>query len=199
MASFFTNLIAGLSDRERRLVGIMAGLFLVLVVFLVVFLVGRTVTSLDDEHEEGAKILKMLSSEGQKYLEAKQQESKRPEGKPIPLRTLVDRVGALHGITVQDVNELPDEKHGTRWIEHAVELSIREVGLLALTKFMEEVESHKSRFPVAITKLDIRKRRRVPDSFDVTMNISTYEMTEVEPAQNKPGASKAAADSEEEE
>jgi hypothetical protein len=197
MSSFFSNLIAGLSERERRLVGIMAGLFAVLVVFLTVFLLGRTVSALADKHEEGQQILRLLAKDGAKYLEAKQEASQRPTGKPIPLRTFVDRVGAANNITVQDVRELPDEKHGARWLEHSVELSIREVGLLALTRFMEEVESHKNRFPVAIVKLDIRKRRRVPDSYDVTMVISTYETTDADATAGKEVPSKDGGDTQE--
>jgi hypothetical protein len=177
----------------------MAGIFALLVVFLIVFLVGRTVSSLDDEHEEGQQILKLLAEEGGKYLEAKQEAQDRPQGKPTPLRTLVDRIGATNGITAQDMNELPDEKHGSRWIQHAVELSIREVGLLPLTKFMEEVESNKDRFPVAITKLEIRKRRGMPGALDVTMIISTYETIDAEPPVGKGNAGKDGAGFEEEE
>ena len=68
---------------------------------------------------------------------------------------------------------------------HGVELSLRQVGLEALTKFMEEVEDNRRRFPIAITKLEIRKRKVNMDEFDVKMTISTYE--KVEPAEDGNG------------
>ena len=50
------------------------------------------------------------------------------------------------------------------------------MGLEKLTKFMEEVEANRLRFPIAITKLEVRNRKHTPDSCDVKMTISTYEI-----------------------
>ena len=75
----------------------------------------------------------------------------RGVSKPTPLRTMVDKIGKKTNVTVPDMKELPDQRHGVSWIEHAVELSMRQIGLADLTKFMEEVEGNRRRFPIAIT------------------------------------------------
>ena len=39
------------------------------------------------------------------------------------------------------------------------------------------VESNRRRFPIAITKLEVRNRKRTPDTFNVTMVVATYEQS----------------------
>ncbi len=172
------NMLAGMSERERRLVAVMGGIFVVFIVFLFVFLIGSKKGELKDRETQNRTALTLLRQEGPEY-ERKQTEAlmsgQTQQGKPMPLRTLIDKIGKQVDVTVPDMKELPDQKHGAGWLEHGIELSMREVGLLTLTRFMEEVEGYKRRFPIAITKLEVRKRRRVPDSYDVRMVVSTYE------------------------
>jgi hypothetical protein len=98
----------------------------------------------------------------------------------------VDKVAEETEVTVPDVKEIPDKTYPTGWIEHAVELSIRDVGLETMTRFMEQVEDYRKKFPIAITKLKIRKRRGGEDSFDVLeLTISTYEQVEGAPPEGK--------------
>ena len=95
--------------------------------------------------------------------------------KPTPLRTLVDKTAKQLDITAPDVKELPEQHHGTSWVERSVELSLRQIGLMPLTRFMEEVKGNGRKFPIAITKLEIRNLKRSTDTYNVTMVVSTYE------------------------
>ena len=49
-----------------------------------------------------------------------------------------------------------------------------------IAKFLEAIE--KSGYPVAVTRLNIRKRAGEPDSYDVEVGVSAYDRTEVAPA-----------------
>ncbi len=188
MGEFVRNLIAGLSERERRLVGIAGLIFFVFVIFLFVFLVRTKIGDLEDDNIKYTNILRFIDQKEQDFLEQKQksrQSKSRSTAKPTPLRTLVDKIGRQLNVTVQDVKELPDHRHNSNWLEHAVELSMREIGLFDLTKFMEEVRANRRRFPIAITKLEIRKRKRVQDTYDIKMVIATYEQAKEEVAPGK--------------
>lgn len=191
MVEMIRKIIAGLSERERRMVTIGGLAFLGFVIFLLVFLVRSGIGRIGDETEEYAKSLRLLDQKEQDYLESQrevQRQERKGKSKPTPLRTLVDKISKGLSITVPDVKELPDQRHLGSWLERAVELSLREVGLRNLTKFMEEVEGNRTRFPIAITKLEIRKRRRAQDAYDVKMIISTYERVEEEmPTKRLPG------------
>jgi hypothetical protein len=182
MASLLRNFIAGMSAREKRMAAAMLVVMLGMGIGLAIYLVRSSIAEVEDSFEESANILKLIEAKREDYLAAKQARrfDKKARGKPMPLRTLVDKVAEQTEVTVPDVKEIPD-KAGEVWIEHAVELSIRDVGLESMTRFMEEVEDYRRKFPIAITKLKIRKRRGGEDSFDVLeMMISTYEQVQAE-------------------
>lgn len=181
MPEFLQKLIAGLSDRERRLVLFTGAAFVVFIIFLIVFFVQSGISDLSDETDSYVNSLELITKKEQAYLDGKQDKQRGTlRSKPTPLRTLVDKIGRQVSVNVPDMKELPDQRHQGSWLEHGVELSMREIGIQELVKFMEAVEGNKRRFPIAITKLEIRKRKRVQNAYDVKMIIATYEKTEKE-------------------
>jgi len=52
--------------------------------------------------------------------------------------------------------------------------------MLSIAKFMESVE--KSNYPVALSRLNVRKRSGEPDSYDVEVGVSAYDRNEPAPA-----------------
>ena len=75
---------------------------------------------------------------------------------------------------MQDKQELPI---GKRYTERATQLRLRKVGGFPLMKFLEKIEQ--SGFPVAITRLNVRKRGGDHDSFDIELGVSAYDRKEV--------------------
>ena len=189
MGRSLKNIIAGLSERERRLVAAMALIFILFIIFLFVFLFSTKISDLEEEAEQLTASLRLLEEKQADYKERKASATRaapRASQKPTPLPTLVDKTCKKLDLAMPDVKELPDQRHGTTWLEHAVELSMREMDLLKLTQFMEEVESNRRRFPIAISKLDINKRKRTTgNSFHVKMTISTYEEEALAPSDAK--------------
>jgi len=177
MAFTVRNAIAGLSAREKKMA---AGMLVAMVLFavaLVAFFVQTAIGDIEAENALGAETLRYVSIMGPKFQEKQAEQAGAAQGtdKPPPLQTLVDGIVKKIDMPDPDTKELPNVNHEDVWNEHGVEISWREVSLLQLTRFMEEVEGNKRRYPVAITRLEIRKKRQGEDSFDVTMAISTYE------------------------
>ena len=56
--------------------------------------------------------------------------------------------------------------------------------MLPIAKFLEAIE--KSDYPVALSRLNIRKRAGEPDSYDVEVGVSAFDRTEPAPAAAKP-------------
>jgi len=194
MASMVRNLIAGMSDREQKMAALMVLVLFLLMVFLAVFLVSSSIGDLEVKRLDQGELLRFINAKEQEYIALKKEvESSltKARSKPTPLRTLVDNVVKKTGVSDPDTKELSDQHHGERWVEHAVEVSMRQVGLENLTKFMEEVEGNRRKFPIAITKLEIRKRRMPMDQYDVKMTISTYEIMEVLPGSSAKKGGKA--------
>ena len=179
MGRSIKNVMAGLSAREQRLVAIMGGMFVVFVIFLMVFLFNNKVAELEERSENLTEAMRLFEEKSGDYVTAEQKKAQRisnASNKPTPLSTIVDKASKKVEIDPPDTKELPDLKHGTQWVEHAVELNLREIDILKLTLFMEEIESNRRRFPIAISKLDVNRRKRAADfSYQVKMTVSTYE------------------------
>ena len=186
MARSIKNIIAGLSAREQKLVAVMGLLFVLFAGFLVFFVFQTRISDLEEENDTLVESLRLLDEKEADYKAQKEREQQltaKAAAKPTPLSTVVDKAAKKVEIDTPDTKELPDQRHGTQWVEHAVELSIREIDLLKLTRFMEEIESNRRQFPIAVSKLDINKRRRPLDVvYQVSMTISTYEQLSKEAA-----------------
>ncbi len=176
MVRYLRNMIAGLSERERRLVTAAGLVFVVMFVLVLWFVISSRVSDLREENEEYGELLRLIDAKKQTYLDkVKRSKALQKTAKPRPLRTLVDKIGRELNVTVPDVKELPDQRPSGSWLERSVEITMREVGLVDLTRFMEEIESNRQKFPIAISKLEVRSRKRTPDTYSVKMTISTYE------------------------
>lgn len=196
MGRSLKNIIAGLSEREQRLVAVMGLMFVAFIVFLFVFLVGSKISDLEDEADVLAEGLRLLDEKQAAYQERKLASTDTgnlAQQKPTPLPTLVDKACKAHELEMPDMKELPEQRHGASWVEHSVELSMRDVDLLNLTEFMEEIVKNRTRFPVAISKLEVNKRKK-PDgaTFHVKMTISTFEQDLTTPTKDAKRSASAA-------
>ncbi len=90
-------------------------------------------------------------------------------------------------LEVTESTPQPDIPHGKRYEEHATNIHLKKSGMLPISRFLESLE--KSGYPVAVTRLNIRKRSGENDSFDVEVGVSSYDRTETAPA---PAASASA-------
>jgi general secretion pathway protein M len=91
-------------------------------------------------------------------------------------------------LEVTDSTPLPDVPHGKRYVEHGTTIHLKKTGMLALSKFLESIE--RSGYPLALTRLNIRKRSGELDSYDVEVGVSAYDRSEAPPAPPPAGSAK---------
>lgn len=88
-------------------------------------------------------------------------------------------------LEVTESTPLPDVPRGKRYVEHATNVHLKKTGMLPLARFLEAIE--KSGYPVAMTRLSVRKRNGENDSYDVDVGVSSYDRSEAPtPASSKP-------------
>lgn len=66
--------------------------------------------------------------------------------------------------------------HGKKFEERQTVVRLRKSGMLPIAKFLEKIEQ--SGQPVAVTRLNIRKRSGEADSFDVEVGVSAFDRKE---------------------
>jgi general secretion pathway protein M len=192
--------LARLEPRERRLLGILAGVFGAMA--FLAFPIGiaasvhseasenaalrDAITSIDDAREAVAKQKAVREAVAQRYA------SPAPPIAPL----LAKYAGEVQLGSIPESQDRQALPHGKRYSERATKITLRKVGMLKLVKFMEKVET--SGHPLSLSSLNIRKRASEPDSYDVDMVVSAFDRKAAEPKKATPSAAPSAGDDQKE-
>jgi general secretion pathway protein M len=65
---------------------------------------------------------------------------------------------------------------GHRYIERSTTIHLKKSGLLAITRLIEALEQSGS--PVAVTRMNLRRRMGEQDSYDVELGVSAWDRQE---------------------
>jgi len=164
-----------LAPRERQLLGIMVAVFLVMVILLVPLGVTTILGSRRGDIESLQAALDRIATE-RPMLERRQQEkeallSKYRSAAPA-LAGYLSKAATSQSIEIPEIKDRPPVPYGKKFEEQSVEITLKKVGLLNLSKFLESVVQ--GGYPISIGKLNIRSRSAQPDSYDVSMTVSSY-------------------------
>lgn len=166
---------SGLSERERRMVSLLGGVLAALAVFGVVWLGSDALSTVEEENEAIAATLREIGR-SRVRLAALANERERREAryrqKAPSLASFVEGQAQRHQIQIPDARDLPDKKIG-RYNRRAVQVQLRQVKLRPLIDMLESIES--SPYPVAVSKLDFRRRFGQPDQYDVEMTVIAFD------------------------
>jgi general secretion pathway protein M len=66
--------------------------------------------------------------------------------------------------------------NGKRYVERSTTIHLKKAGLYAISKFMESIEQ--SNTPVALNRVNVRRRTGEQDSYDVELGVSAYDRIE---------------------
>jgi general secretion pathway protein M len=169
----------GLSAREQRLAQILA------VVAAVILLLGLPIglesyvaaqrssnTELRDALDNvQASRAQMHASQSKRDALTTRYARKAPE-----LGGYLDQMARKQKLEVTDSVDRPPLPIGKRYIERSTTIHLKKAGLLAISKFMESLEQ--SGTPVAVNRLNLRRRTGEQDSYDVELGVSAYDRIE---------------------
>lgn len=82
-------------------------------------------------------------------------------------------------LEVTDSVNRPPLPIGKRYTERSTTVHLKKAGLLAISKFMEAIEQAGT--PVAINRLNLRRRTGEQDSYDVELGVSAYDRNDKAP------------------
>ncbi|HMR76458.1 MAG TPA: type II secretion system protein GspM [Polyangiaceae bacterium] len=174
-----------LEPRERRLLGILG----VVVVVLGVVLVPVSVTAYLASQRSDVRELKAAIDDiqaGRAQVERRALEKKqvleRYQKQAPAMASLLEKHANEAKLEIPESQDRAMVPHGKNYEERSTKIVFRKVGMLNLVKFMESVEQ--SGHPVSISRLNIRKRGTEQDSFDVEMVVSAFDRKE-EPKKKK--------------
>lgn len=167
-----------MNARERRLVSILAFAGVFVLLLAVPFGLEYLVRS---DASENAELEDALSSVQDARGLVRERQAKRDTiaaryaRKPPELGGFLEQSARALKLEVTDSTPLPDVPHGKRYVEHGTNVRLKKTGMLPLAKFLESLE--KSGYPVAVSRLTIRKRSGEADSYDVDLGVTSYDRT----------------------
>src|SRR3954465_11201812 len=181
----------GLNPREQRIATI--GDFVIGGMLLLAVPIGLSslVSTRRTENEEMRSALTAVNNARAQIRERQERKASIAQryGKKAPqLAGFLEQTASAQKLQVTDSVDRPDVPHGKRYVERNTVIHFKKSGMAAIAKFLEAIE--KSGYPVAVSRLNIRKRAGEPDSYDVEIGVSAYDRPEPAPA---PASSSAPA------
>ncbi|MCU0654955.1 MAG: type II secretion system protein M [Polyangiaceae bacterium] len=189
LAAWFSEL----SPRERRLVsvfGVCIGVFLLLLVPI-----GLS-AALSSRRETNAALRDAIQQiqanrETIKARQAQREQIAARYAKKAPkLGGFLEQLAKETSLEIPEAQDRPETPIGKRYIERSIQIRLRKVGGLPLLQFLEKIEQ--SGYPLAITRLNVRKRGADGNSFDVEMIVSAYDRVEAAPSPAPTGSAEVA-------
>lgn len=175
-----------LSPREQKLLGVFGVVLAVIVLIGIPAYVYSSVTSARSTNDEIRELLRKMSRSEEALAErrrAREQLERRYDRPAPPLAAFIEKAATENGLELPESKDRPDIPRGKRHTERVTVVKMRKIGLLALVKTLEKLVG--AGYPVAITRLDIKKRTTAPDTFDVELGVSAYDRKQAE-APKKP-------------
>ena len=167
-----------MAPRTRKLaLGLMVTIAGVLAVGITYYSFSE-ITTLKDENEAIREALGELAKHHDEYLEAKTRNAiseARIGNDPPQLTADLEAAARGENVQVAESNERPVAPAGTsrRYLQHDLDIKIREVDLQSLTKFMRRVETG-PRF-IFFTRIALKHRYSETDKLDAELTATAFE------------------------
>jgi general secretion pathway protein M len=171
--------ILQMSERERKLVsaiGIALGLVLLLGIPFGLDIFVRSEQSDNDDVRQALSDVQDARGKVRERQAKKDAIATRYARKPPALPGYLEQTARQQKLEVTESTPLPDAPHGKRYTEHGTNIHLKRTGMLPVAKFLEAIET--SGYPVAVTRLNIRRRSGEADSYDVEVGVSSYDRSE---------------------
>ena len=184
-----------LGQRERRLMSVLGAVLAVFVVLLVPVIVQVTLGSRREANRllrDSISSIKNARDDVRKRQEKRDAIVLRYSNRPPALAGLIEKPARDNHLDVVESRDTPEVPHGKKYVERATVVRLRKTGMLALSKTLEQIEQQ--RMPIAISRLNIRRRGGERDSYDVELGVSAFDRNETPkeaaPAPSAGGGSK---------
>lgn len=181
-----------LAPRERRWVTALAGAVVTVSILLGAMFAMNRIGDLQDENAAIREALGAIGQHRDEYLEAKARnavQEARIGNDPPQLTADLETAARGENVQIAESSERPPAPAGRRYIEHDMDIKIRETDLQSLTKFLKRVETGPRL--VFFTRLALKHRYSDDsDKLDVELTATAFERVRDDKTKKKPEGKK---------
>jgi type II secretory pathway component PulM len=176
------------APRERRNLSVFVGAILGVIVIFGTYWVFSSVTELEEDNAAIRDALKAIANNRDIYLEAKARSDAQAAriGTEAPQLTGdIEAAAKAEQLEIAESSERPPTPAGRRYLEHDLDIKIREVDLQSLSKFMQRLETGPRL--IVFTRLSIKRRFSDQQKLEVEATATAFERVKEEKTKKKPG------------
>lgn len=169
------NAWQNLTDRERRLASILAGVFGVLIVIIPLVIAIQASSAIADENEQIEAVLADIDRSRdilKERTQARQAAQMRYAKRAPDLSAFLEEQGQLVGLTVARTQPQPDAEIGG-FLRRSVRVDLPNVPLRPSIELMVAVEN--SQYPVAIEEIQISHPQLGEDRFNLRLSVVAFD------------------------
>lgn len=183
-----TQTFERMSQRERLMVAGLGATLAVLLITLFGYLILDGLDTRRTQNERLQYVLKRMEKNRDRLLAKGSQDDRlyrKIKVQPPPLKAHLDGLAKKHEVEVKDYKTIKEKALGAKKeiLEKAVEISIYNIELPKLMKFLNAIESSSSRYLIMTTQMQVTPRSSDHGKLDVKrLRVSTYERSTKKPS-----------------
>jgi type II secretory pathway component PulM len=185
--SYFAAEWERMAPRERRWVAVLAVAVVVVSAMLGTYFVFSNISDLEDGNAEIRKALAAIAKHRNEYLDAKAR-SAAQEARigidPPQLTADLEAAAREEQVQIDESNERPTTPVSRRYVQHDVDLKLRQVDLQSLARFLRRVETG-GRL-IMFTRVSLKRRYSEADKLDVELTATAFERAHEDKLKKKP-------------
>jgi type II secretory pathway component PulM len=184
--AYFSREWNRLAPRERGLVAVLGGAVVAAIVAVLALLTAQSLAEIREDNAAARAALAAIAQHRDEFLDAKSrmQAQETRIGLEAPqLAADLEAAAREVGIQIPETSSKPAVPAGRRYLEHSVLVTLRQVDLLSLTKFLSKVETGQR--VIVISKLSIKQAFGEGEKLNVSLTATAWER--VNDARKKPG------------
>jgi hypothetical protein len=163
-----------LNDRERRMVAVLAAVFVAFVLGFPLFWTARENSSIEEENEQLRAVLDMIRERGpqlEQLAEARRTASQRYAQRTPPLGSFLEDEARQQGMTLREVTDQPEKSVGN-YHRRSVTASIQDANLTGIVNLLASIEG--SPYPVAVESIQL-EHYQPGDNYRVKVGVVTFD------------------------
>lgn len=175
-----------LAPRERRWIAVLAAVVIVAAFLIAAMVTFSSISELGQGNAAIRDALAAIAKNRDAYLEAKSRnavQEARIGNDPPQLTGDLEAAARGENVKIDESSERPTVPAGRRYVEHDVDIKIREVDLASLTRFLRRVETGPRL--IFFTRLALKHRYGETDKLDAELTATAFEKVREERPKKK--------------
>jgi len=166
----------GREDRERKLIIALLVIFAVIVPVSAWHYVSTELAEQRARNDALRSAIRIVQASKERFEDAKDNRGRierKYESQAPALAGFIENAARKSDLEIPESQDQANVPSGKKYVERSTVVRLRKVGMLPLVTMLEAIEN--SGHPIVVSRLNIKKRGREADFYDVELGVTAYD------------------------